>query len=169
MNVSDVMSRKVVAIPPTATFREVWRSLFKNKVNSLPVIDKKRHLLGIITREELLERLYPDYQDLFASSDEFPDFEEIERKVSEPSDLKAQGIMRRHVVFTHEDTAVMRALSRMIVRRINQLPVVTPDEVLVGMITKGDIFYSVFKKYMKRHPKEVRKEKSPKMKHAARG
>lgn len=146
MNVSDVMSRKVVAIPPTATFREVWRSLFKNKVNSLPVVDKKRHLLGIITREELLERLYPDFQDLFASSDEFPDFEEIERKVSEPSDLKAQGIMCRHVVFTHEDTAVMRALSRMIVRRINQLPVVTRDEVLVGMITKGDIFYSLFKK-----------------------
>jgi len=146
MNVSDVMSRRIVTMLPTEKFRGIWRTIFKNKVNSIPVVDQKKHILGIITREELLERLYPDYQDLFSSSEEFPYFEDLEQKVSEISGLKARDIMRVHVVFTHEDTPVMRALSRMIVRRINQLPVVTREGVLVGMITKGDIFYSLFKK-----------------------
>ncbi len=146
MIVSDVMSRKLVTVVPTATFKEVWRMIFKNKIKSLPVVDKKKKLVGIITREELLERLYPDYQDLFSVDGDFPDFEEMERKVGELSSLTASQIMRKHVVFTHGDTPVMRALSRMIVRRINQMPVVTENGDLVGMITKGDIFYSLFKK-----------------------
>lgn len=150
MKVSDVMSRKVVLVTPSTTFKEVWRTIFKNKVNSLPVVDKKKKLLGIITREELLERLYPDYQDLFSIDGSFPDFEEMEKKVNELSALKASKVMRKHVVFTHEDTPLMRALSRMIVRRINQMPVVKESGVLVGMITKGDIFYSLFKKSAKR-------------------
>lgn len=145
MNVSHIMSRKVVSVFPTATFREVWRTIFKNKVNSLPVVDKKKKIVGIITREELLEHLYPDYQDLFSADGNFPDFEDMEKKAGELSGRRAGELMRRHVVFTHGDTPVMRALSRMIVRRINQMPVVTESGVLVGMITKGDIFNSLFK------------------------
>ncbi len=146
MNVSEVMSKKVVTVTPTATFREVWRTIFKNKINSLPVVDKKQTIVGIITREELLERLYPDYQELFSLDGEFPDFEDMERKVNELSNLKASDLMRKHVIFAHGDTPVMRALSRMIVRRINQMPVVDDKGRLVGVITKGDIFYSLFKK-----------------------
>ena len=157
MNVSDVMSRKVVSLPPTATFKEVWRTIFKNKVNSLPVVDKKNYLVGILTREELLERLYPDYQDLFSADEDFPDFVDMERKVSELSALKATNLMRRHVIFVHAHTPVMRALSRMIVRRINQMPVVDADEKLIGVITKGDIFYSLFKKNQKSRTKKSSK------------
>jgi CBS domain-containing protein len=145
---NDVMSRKLVSIPPTAMFREVWRTIFKNRINSLPVVDKKKAIVGIITREGLLERLYPDYQELFSLDGEFPDFEDMEEKISELSTLKAADVMRRHVVFAHGDTPVMRALSRMIVRRINQMPVVSEEGKLIGMITKGDIFYSLFKKNM---------------------
>lgn len=146
MNVADIMTRKVVTVTPGTTFKEIWRAIFKNKVNSLPVVDKKKKMLGIITREELLERLYPDYQDLFSVDGTFPDFEEMEKKVDELSSLKAGDIMRKHVIFVHKDTPVMRALSRLIVRRIHQMPVLSESGVLIGMITKGDIFYSLFKK-----------------------
>lgn len=146
MKVRDIMSRRLVTILPGASFKKVWQTIFKNKVNSLPVVDEKKKLVGIITREELLERLYPDYRDVFGIEGSFSDFEELEKKVDELSDWKAAGIMRKRVILTYEDTPVMRALSRMIVRRINQMPVVTEQGVLSGMITKGDIFYSLFKK-----------------------
>jgi len=136
----------MVSVTPVATFKQVWRTIFRNKINAIPVIDTKKKLVGIITREELLERLYPSEQDLFSIDRVFPDFEEMEKKVAEFSALKAGNIMRKHVIFTHPGTPLMRALSRMIVRRINQMPVVSEDEILVGMITKGDIFYSLFKK-----------------------
>ncbi len=145
MNVKDVMSTSPVTVLPSASFRDIWKLVFKRKIHALPVVDKKNVIVGILTREELLEKLYPDYQDLFASSDELPDFEELEQKVSELSNLKATDLMRRRVVSVHEDMPVMRALSRMIVRRIHQMPVVTDTGTVVGMVTKGDIFYAVFK------------------------
>jgi len=145
MNVSDIMSKNLVVLSPNATFKEVWRTIFKKKIHSVPIVGKKDVMVGIITREELLERLYPDYQELFSMEDEFPDFEDMEKKVAVLSGMKASTLMRSHVVFVHPDTPIMRALSRMIVRRIHQMPVVDDDGKLVGMVTKGDIFISLFK------------------------
>ncbi len=145
MKVKDVMSASTVTVSPAASFHEIWKSIFKKKIHALPVVNQKNVLVGILTREELLEKLYPDYMDLFASGDEFPDLEDMERKATEFSSLTAADLMRKHVVFAHEDTPVMRALSRLIVRRIHQMPVVTEKGLVVGMVTKGDIFYALFK------------------------
>lgn len=154
MKVSDVMSRSTFFVSPDASFKALWRSIFKNKINSLPVVDKKKKLLGIVTRENLLEKLYPDYSDLFASENDIPDFEEMETKILELSSLKAKDVMSKRVIYTQEQTPVMRALSRMIVRRLNQLPVLSEKEVLIGMVTKGDIFYAMFRKHMGKGFKE---------------
>lgn len=150
MIVADVMSKKIATVSPGDAFKEVWRIIFKHKINSLPVIDKKKRVVGLITRRELLGRLFPDYQDLFSIDGTFPDFEDMEKKIAELGSLKAEDLMRKRVVFTHEYTPIMRALSRMIVRRVNQLPVVTKDEKLLGVVTKGDIFYSLFKKNLRK-------------------
>lgn len=150
MKVAEVMSRRVVALRPTSTFREIWSTIFQFRVNSLPVTDSKRHILGIITREELLEHLYPDYKELFATDDDLPDLEELEKNVQNIANVTAQDIMRKRVIYTNKDTHIMRALSRMIVHRINQLPVISEKNVLIGIITKGDIFNSVFKKNISR-------------------
>jgi CBS domain-containing protein len=41
----------------------------------------------------------------------------------------------------------MRALSRMIVRNLAQLPVLDEKDRVVGVVTKGDIFYALFKQH----------------------
>ncbi len=148
MKVADVMSRSTVFASPDASFKSLWRSIIKNKINSVPVVDKNKKLLGIVTRENLLEKLYPDYSDLFASELEVPDFEDMETKILELSGLKAQDVMSKRVIYTHEETPVMRALSRMIVRRVNQLPVLSDKGALIGVVTKGDIFSSMFRTHM---------------------
>ena len=153
MKVKEVMSTSLVTVLPTASFREVWKSIYKRKINALPVVDKNNKLLGIVVKESLLERLYPDYTELFSFNGDLPDFEEMESKILELGSLTAEDIMAKRLVYTREDTPVMRALSRMIVRRLNQLPVLSDKGTLVGVITKGDIFYAVFKTYMKRLPR----------------
>jgi acetoin utilization protein AcuB len=150
MKVKDVMSASTVSVSPTDSFHEIWTCIFKKKIHALPVVNKKNVLVGILTREELLEKLFPDYKDLFASGDEFPNLEDMERKVVEFSSLKVADLMRTRVVYAHEDAPVLRALSRMIVRRINQMPVVTEKGIVVGMVTKGDIFYALFNTHVKR-------------------
>jgi CBS domain-containing protein len=69
----------------------------------------------------------------------------MEKKVRNIGQKTAGDIMKRRVIFTWEETPLMRALSRMIVRHVDQLPVLSQDYKVVGMITKSDIFDELFK------------------------
>ena len=64
MKVADVMSRRLTTVDADRTLRELWRIIFHKHVNAIPVIDKKGKLLGIITKDDILRLLYPDYEDL---------------------------------------------------------------------------------------------------------
>lgn len=145
MKVRDVMSRRVITIGPDTTLRELWKTIFKARINAITVIDKQKELLGIISREDVLKLLYPNYEDLIEDFFSITDFEEMEKRLDALGSKKARDIMSKRVVFTREDTPIMRALSRMIVRRLSQLPVLDNDNCVVGMVTKGDIFYALFR------------------------
>lgn len=149
MNVKDIMARKVVSTVPGAQVREIWRKVFSAHINALPVVDKNNKLIGILSKEDMLKAMYPDYQEYFEDITGIKDFEEMENKMRSLGSKKASDIMCKRVVYTREDTPIMRALSRMIVRRLNQLPVLNQNDVVTGMVTKGDIFYALLKKSRK--------------------
>lgn len=146
MKVHNIMSSRVVTARPDFTIRELWKLIFVKHVNAIPVVDAKRQLLGLITKEDILRALYPDYQQYFEDITSLKDFEEMESKVVELARKKAKDIMCRKVIYTRVDTPIMRVLSRMIVRSLNQLPVLSEKNEVIGMVTKGDIFYALFKK-----------------------
>ena len=145
MKVADVMSRRLTTVDADRTLRELWRIIFHKHVNAIPVIDKKGKLLGIITKDDILHLFYPDYEDLVEDFFAVSDFEEMENRIDELGSKRARDIMKKRVIFTREDCPIMRALSRMIVRNVNQLPVLSVDDVVAGMLTKGDIFYALFR------------------------
>lgn len=150
MKVCDVMTEKVVTVEKDIPFRILWKTIFSHHINAVPVIDGKRNLLGIITKDDIMRKLYPDYADFIEDFFSVVDYEDMEKRIVELGGMKASDFMCRHVIYTREDTPVMRALSRMIARNVNQLPVLhDEDNILIGMVTKGDIFASMFKLHMK--------------------
>ena len=145
MKVIDIMSKKVVMVSPEAPLRQLWKKIFTSHINAVPVVDKNKMLLGIISKEDILKMLYPNYEDLIEDFFSVTDFEEMEKRIAGLGSTRAKEVMCKRVVFTREDTPIMRALSRMIARRLNQLPVLSrDDERVVGMVTKGDIFKALF-------------------------
>lgn len=144
MIVKLFMSTNVVAAEPSTPLPQIWKKFTTVRIHGLPVIDKDKKLLGIIAEEDILAKLFPDESELTELPLERED--EIEEKVAKLKKLTAQEIMSKKVYFTREDTNVMRALSRMIVRKVRMLPVLDDDDKIVGMISKGDIFRAVFKK-----------------------
>lgn len=158
MIVSEIMSKGVVTVYPDTPYREIWKRFFSKHVHTLPVIDKKSlKLVGIITREDLLRPLYPQYQDVFEYLETSTDFEALEDRVQDMEALKAKDLMSGTVVFTRADTLIMRVLSRMIVRNVDQLPVLTDTDRVIGVITKGDIFYTLFRTHLL--PKHMRRSR----------
>ena len=146
MKVADVMSRKVVTVTENASFSHLWRSIFKHRIHALPVVGARMKLVGIITREDILQTLYPNFRDVIEDFASATDFEGMEKSIKEAARLKAGDVMNRKVIYTRADTPIMRALSRMIVRDVAQLPVVDDDDSLVGLVSKGDIFYALFRR-----------------------
>lgn len=151
MKVHDVMSSRVVTARADTTVRELWKALFSKHINAIPVVDANKRLAGIVTKEDLLKALYPDYQEYFVDVTATSDFELMEQKVREMGSKKITDIMCRRVIYTRSDMPIMRALSRMIVRRLNQLPVLSEENKVIGMVTKGDIFYALFSKQLRKN------------------
>ncbi|MBI2405126.1 CBS domain-containing protein [Candidatus Gottesmanbacteria bacterium] len=156
MKVHEVMSGHVVTASPGTPVRKLWEAIFKKGIHGLPVVDSKKKLVGIVAEEDLLKLLYPKYEDIIEDFTSASDFEEMEEKIDELTKLKAEHIMCKKIVFTRPDTPIMRALSRMIVRDVRQLPVVSEENILIGMITKGDIFDILFKKHLRRLRSKIR-------------
>lgn len=146
MIVADIMSKDVLTVSPDTTYRDVCKKIFSSHVHTLPVVDRKRRLVGIVARKDILERMYPQYQDVLEFLETPQDFEAMEDRIREMAPLKARDIMCKTVIFAREQTLVMRALSRMIVRHVDQLPILNDRDQVVGVVTKGDIFYSLFRK-----------------------
>ncbi|PIZ71491.1 hypothetical protein COY07_04860 [Candidatus Peregrinibacteria bacterium CG_4_10_14_0_2_um_filter_43_11] len=55
--VADLMSNPVVTISPEATLLDALNLMTEEKVNRLPVVDEGHHLMGIITRTDVLHQL----------------------------------------------------------------------------------------------------------------
>lgn len=144
ITVESIMESNVITIKDTASLRDVWKLFSKKKINSAPIVDKRSHLIGIISKEDMLQLLYPDYRAYVSDIG-------IEKYVLEDKEFatvmkeKVSEVMNRNVIHTHRQTSIMRALGRMIANRVNQLPVVDDENHVVGIMTKGQIFEGLYK------------------------
>ena len=145
MRVRDFMSSDVVSVSPETPVKDIWHLIFKKHVHGLPVVDKRKKLVGIISEVDFLSRLFPGFGSLNESVGSIEDDTEIKEKLDELKNWKAEQVMNRRVFFTRPDTHIMRALSRMMVRRVRLLPVLDDDDKVIGVITKGDIFAKLMK------------------------
>jgi CBS-domain-containing membrane protein len=55
--VDEIMSDEVVAVEPEDHLQRVLELMISHRVRSLPVVDQRRNLLGIIAREEILRAM----------------------------------------------------------------------------------------------------------------
>ena len=148
MKIHEVMSVKIVKVTPKTPLRDLWKAIFKQHLHALPVVDTSNKLLGMVAEEDLLKPLYPNYQQFIEDFVSASDFEDMEEKMHDIVKLKAEHVMNRTVIFTRADTPILRALSRMIVRDVRQLPVLSDRDELIGVVSKGDIFDSLFRKHL---------------------
>lgn len=148
MEVKEIMYKHPITVGPNGSISEVWKILYKKGVHGLPVVDGKNKLLGIISEEDILEKLYPKYDEFFLDL-AFTDVDEIEKNSQDVSMLQAKDLMAEHIYSIHEDTHIMAALSKMLIYNLRQLPIVDDKNILVGIISKGDVFDVLFRNYLK--------------------
>ncbi len=57
IKVKDIMSRNPITVPFDYTIEETAEVLLKHKISSVPVLDEKRELVGVITQRDIFKAL----------------------------------------------------------------------------------------------------------------
>ena len=112
-----MMSRRLFALPDTATAEEAAQLMAREDIGLLPVLSKGR-LCGVVTDRDILTRC-------IAAG-------------TEPGHTPLGEIMTRKVVCAAPEETVMEASRTMARHRIRRLPVCRGDT-LVGILSLGDL------------------------------
>jgi acetoin utilization protein AcuB len=68
LTIGEVMTRFVVAVPPTCPVPEAVDLMLRHKIGALPVLEQ-RQLVGILTRTDILRAFYRVHNDIVALSE----------------------------------------------------------------------------------------------------
>ncbi len=121
MKASRVMTRDVHCIDPEVTLERAWTLMQALRVRHLPVT-RNGSMVGIVSDRDLLLHGTPACDGLVR----FPD-----RKVSDVMTGKPVALAR--------SATVSQLAALMLQHRIDSIPIVNPDNSLVGLVTSTDL------------------------------
>jgi len=128
MLVKDWMSKNVISADVNDSMQDAMKLLKQNNISMLPVM-KKGKLVGIVTDRDLKRASASDATTL-----------EVHELLFLISKIKVQDIMTKEPVTIPFDFTVEEAAEVLLERRISGAPVVDRDGMVIGTITKGDLF-----------------------------
>ncbi len=142
MKVANFMRTSVVSVSSDEPVRTVTRLIFNLGIKSVPICDDGK-LVGIVTEEDILTKLFPSVRDFMEDRAHADDFEAMEKNLGALINKPVKKIMTSKPRVVHADLPIMQAQSLMIVGKISHLPVVDDQKKLVGIISQGDIFRAI--------------------------
>jgi CBS domain-containing protein len=142
LHVRDVMVRGVSSVEPETPLAEVVELLLRRNVKALPVVDARRHVVGIITGGDLLGRGGLDWR---LSLKQELDADTVRQRLAElaRSRKTARDVMTRPVRTAEADLDLGAAIRLMAERGVKRLPVVDPRGELIGIVTRADVLRAV--------------------------
>ena len=144
LNISRIMTKKVITVSPDDSVFEVQSVLFNNKISRV-VVAKNKKPVGIITYRDFVPAktfdLHKEFMDPIESEEISSNPQLNEFNVNQLSYLltfSAKDIMTKAPFVAYHDDDVYTAAILMIRHGISGIPVIR-NQKLVGMVTKSDI------------------------------
>lgn len=142
MTCGEVMTRNPVAVEYGDYLDETWALFIQHRFKAIPVVDRARRVIGIITREDILRRAGIDNRRRAVRR--------VRRFVSRGDDIHAQKpevvgqVMSSPVVTLGADTPLLEAVGIFSGHGHSHFPVVDGERKLVGIIARSDVLRAMF-------------------------
>jgi CBS domain-containing protein len=134
-NVDDVMTKAVVSVPRTASYRSLVDLLITKRFSAVPVVDDFHRVTGVVSEADLLRKI--EY-----AGKEAPRLFEGRRRRGERAKAlagTAVDLMSAPPVVALTGTTIAAAARLMDTEQVKRLPVVDDLGRLVGIVTRGDL------------------------------
>ena len=153
MKVGDIMMMTVVTISPEDTLLDASLKMSQKKVSGAPVVDEENQLLGMLSEADILrsikttvktmQLIYPSLSSLGVAFKEKVSEKEVVEAYRDIEKMKVNEIMTKEVYSIGPDEELRSAIKKMVMNKINRLPVIDANGKLVGIVTRGDILRGI--------------------------
>jgi CBS domain-containing membrane protein len=140
---ADIMSRDLVTVEYGTELEEAWSLLRKHKVKALPVVDRARRVIGIVTFVDFMKNANLDvYEGFDAKLRHF-----IRRTPGLHADKPevVGQIMTRHVRTVRHDMHIVELVPLLSDMGLHHVPVLDDERRLAGMITQSDLIAALYR------------------------
>ncbi len=148
---ADIMTKEVRSLDVKMPVEAAWKTLRDNHIKALPVIDRNRRVVGIVTLEDLLRHANIDLHKNFGQLVKgvvLSGLKGIGHTLKPDAETVGQ-IMTKKVRVISESRNVMDLVGIFHSQGHHHLPVIDSQQALVGIITQSD-FVAAIEKSLKR-------------------
>ncbi|QHE88299.1 HPP family protein [Hydrogenophaga sp. BPS33] len=140
----DIMTREPITARPGTPLREAWREMRQEKIKALPVVDKSRHVVGIVTVADFMRHADLDQHEGIGSR--------LRALMRRGGSLHAAGkpevvgqIMTRTVRVASEEKQLAELVPLFSEGGHHHIPVIDAERRLSGIITQTDLVRSLYR------------------------
>lgn len=140
----DIMTREPVTVRPGTPLREAWLLMRQKKIKALPVVDKSRHVVGIVTVADFMRHADLDQHEGIGSR--------LRALVRRGGTLHAAAkpevvgqIMTRTVRVASEEKQLAELVPLFSEGGHHHIPVIDAERRLAGIITQTDLVRSLYR------------------------
>lgn len=139
----DIMSKEVVSVVFGTELEEAWTLLRKHKIKALPVVDRSRRVIGIITQVDFMKHANLEVYDGFEHK--LRRFIRRTHRLESDKPEVAGQIMTSPAVTAQSHLHIIELIPLMSQQRVHHhIPVVDDDQRLVGIVTQSDLVSALY-------------------------
>lgn len=139
---ADIMSRDIVSAEFGTGLEEAWQQMRKHRVVCLPVLNRARRIIGIVTQTDFLQ-----HGGLDSYGGIRQQLQRFLRKSGVTHTEKAEvvgQIMSHHPTTARIDTPIVDLVPLMADSGFHHIPIVDQEERLVGLVTQSDLVAALY-------------------------
>ena len=143
MLAKDIMEQNVLYVYKDTTVEEVVKILLDNKISGVPVVDDEKKVIGVVTEADLIlkekEPRLPSYIEVLWSIIYIEGVKKYEEELKKMVATTVDELMTTDVLTVSENEEAEVVAKIMVEGRVNRVPIVNDDGVLVGIISRNDM------------------------------
>ncbi|MFZ2154176.1 MAG: CBS domain-containing protein [Candidatus Moraniibacteriota bacterium] len=150
MQVKDIMVTEVIYVEPETEVSEVARLLTEKRIHGVPVVDKDKKIIGIVTETNFFAQVDGDlYLSKFVKNikeNKLPDVEHLNSEELITAKTTVDSIMTKHCISVTPETPIDELFEIFRKRGFYTIPVADEEDHLLGVVTLADVIAMSAKK-----------------------
>ncbi len=143
----EFMSKDVIAVQDNESIKQLFKLLDQSGILGVPVVDEKKHVVGIVTETDLIEHFTtletPSSINLLGGIIYLNSVEEFNEQLKDHCAEVVKDLMTTPAITVEEKTTLLEVINIMSEKNISRLPVVDKKGELTGIITRSDIVHQL--------------------------